>query len=104
MASLFPPDLGKMADPLGPAPVGIHPEWYFMSSFETLKLIGRVITGTIGEAVGITIFTLGMVLWCLIPLYDTSSAKGRNGRRATYFGLFCLAVLLVTTLLGYLVG
>lgn len=104
MASLFPPDLGKMADPLGPAPVGIHPEWYFMSSFETLKLIGRVITGTIGEAVGITVFTLGLVLWCLVPLYDTSTARGLNGKRATYFGLFCLAVLLVTTFLGYFIA
>ena len=104
MASLFPPDLGKMADPLGPAPVGVHPEWYFMSSFETLKLIGRVITGTIGEAVGITIFTLGMVLWCLIPFYDVNTPGGLKGKRATYFGLFCLGVLLVTTLLGYFVG
>jgi cytochrome b6 len=104
MASLFPPDLGKMADPLGPAPVGVHPEWYFMSSFETLKLIGKVISGTLGEAVGITIFTLGMVLWCLIPFYDTSTAFGKNGKRATYFGLFCLAVLLATTLLGYVLA
>ena len=104
LASLFPPDLGKVADPLGPAPAGIHPEWYFMSSFETLKLIGKVIPGMLGEAAGITIFTLGMVLWCLVPFYDTSTPKGRRGRYATYFGIFCLGVLLVTTLLGYVAG
>ena len=104
VASLFPPDLGKVADPLGPAPAGVHPEWYFMSSFETLKLIGKVIPGMLGEAAGITIFTLGLVLWCLVPFFDTSSPKGRNGRYATYFGIFCLGVLLVTTLLGYVAG
>ncbi len=104
VASLFPPDLGKVTDPLGPAPAGVHPEWYFMSSFETLKLIGKVIPGMLGEAAGITIFTLGLVLWCLVPFFDTSSPKGRNGRYATYFGIFCLGVLLVTTLLGYVAG
>ena len=103
-ASIFPPDLGKIADPLGPAPAGIHPEWYFMSSFETLKLIGKVIPGALGEAVGITLFTMGLVLWCLIPFYDTSTPKGTKGRNATYFGLLCLAVLVVTTLLGYSFG
>ena len=104
LASIFPPDLGKIADPLGPAPAGIHPEWYFMSSFETLKLIGKVIPGALGEAVGITLFTMGLVLWCLIPFYDTSTPKGTKGRNATYFGLLCLAVLVVTTLLGYSFG
>jgi len=75
-----------------------------MSSFEALKLIGKIITGTIGEAVGITIFTGGLVLWCLVPFYDVSTPRGVRGRRATYFGLFCLAVLLITTLLGYVLA
>ncbi len=39
-ASLFPISLGKPGDPLTPAPVGIHPEWYFMSAFETLIALG----------------------------------------------------------------
>jgi len=72
-----------------------------MSSFETLKLIGKVIPGTIGEAVGITVFTLGLVLWVLIPFYDVKSLAGLRAKRATYFGLLCLGVLIVTTILGY---
>jgi len=101
VASLFPPDLGKAADPLTPAPAGIHPEWYFMSSFQTLKIVGRIIPGMLGEAFGITIFTLGMVLWCAIPFYDTSTPGGKRGKIATYFGIFCLAVLAITTIWGY---
>lgn len=101
-ASLFPPDLGKAADALAPAPAGIHPEWYFMSSFQTLKIVGRVIPGLFGEAFGITIFTLGLVLWCLIPFYDVKRKGGKVARNATYFGLFCLGVLVVTTIWGYL--
>ena len=40
LASVFPWALGKQYDALAPAPMGIHPEWYFMSPFEMLKLLG----------------------------------------------------------------
>ncbi len=43
LASVFPWELGKQFDPLAPAPMGIHPEWYFMSPFEMLKLLGTVL-------------------------------------------------------------
>jgi cytochrome b6 len=101
LASLFPPQLGQAGDPLAPAPMGIHPEWYFMSSFATLKVIGRILPGTIGEAVGMTLFTAGLVLWFLVPVFDTRTSKGRKGRRMTYFGLLVLAILVVTTIVGY---
>ncbi len=32
LAALFPWELGIKADPFGPAPAGIKPEWYFMFS------------------------------------------------------------------------
>lgn len=101
MASLFPWELGKQADPLQPAPAGIHPEWYFMSPFQTLKMIGAVVPGLAGEILGIGAFNLGLVLWVLIPFYDPAKESGRRGRRAHYFGLAVLAVLVATTALGY---
>lgn len=104
LASIFPPQLGKIGDPLSPAPAGIHPEWYFMSSFATLKLIGRVLPGGFGETFGMTLFTVGLVLWCLVPLYDTRSKAGRRGRMATYFGLLVIAILVITTMLGYVMS
>lgn len=101
LASMFPWDLGKQADPLAPAPLGIHPEWYFMSSFQMLKMMGNWFPGAAGEALGISIFTLGLILWTLIPFYDPDSKSGRRARRAHYFGLFACAVLIVTTVAGY---
>ncbi len=47
-----------------------------MSSFQVLKIFGHIFGGKMaafGEAFGIVIFTLGLVLWMLIPLYDTDT-------------------------------
>lgn len=101
-AALFPWQLGDPADPLKPAPVGIHPEWYFMSQFQTLKIMGRLFPGYTGEALGMTLFTAGLVLWFLIPFYDTRGKAAKRAKLATYFGLFVIAVLTLTTVWGYL--
>jgi quinol-cytochrome oxidoreductase complex cytochrome b subunit len=104
LAAMFPWELGNPADALKPAPTDIHPEWYFMSSFQTLKIFGQIFSGKLaafGEAFGITIFTLGLVLWMLIPLYDTDTKAGQRARKATWFGLLVLAILVVTTIWGY---
>ncbi|HLP09798.1 MAG TPA: cytochrome bc complex cytochrome b subunit [Opitutaceae bacterium] len=101
LAAMFPWDLGNQADLLKPAPAGIHPEWYFMSSFQVLKLFGSWFPGAVGEGAGIVLFTLGLVLWFLLPLYDANSVSGQRARRATWFGFLALSVLLVTTIWGY---
>jgi quinol-cytochrome oxidoreductase complex cytochrome b subunit len=100
-ASLFPWDLGTAADALKPAPAGIHPEWYYMSSFQMLKIMGSIFPGAVGEGIGIIIFTLGLVLWFLIPFYDGKNESGQRARYATYFGLLAMAVLVITTFWGY---
>jgi cytochrome b6 len=101
LASVFPWSLGKPFDALAPAPVGIHPEWYFMSPFEMLKLLGTVLPGEVGEIAGILLFTVGIALWVLIPFYDSSKESGKRGRVAHYFGLLAVIALLTTTIIGY---
>lgn len=103
LATAFPWELGDAADALKPAPKDIHPEWYFMSSFQVLKIFGQLLPGAAGEVAGVVVFTVGLVLWGLIPLYDTRSQAGRRGRNATYFGLLVLGALVVTTVWGYAV-
>ncbi len=102
MSSMFPWQLGTQADPLAPAPKGIHPEWYFMSSFQVLKVMGNLFPGVAGEVIGMGIFTLGLVLWFFIPFYDTQKASGKRGRMAHYFGLFALGIIVLTTAWGFL--
>jgi cytochrome b6 len=103
LASVFPWSLGKQFDALAPAPAGIHPEWYFMSPFEMLKLLGMVkwLQGEPGEIAGILLFTLGITLWVLIPFYDKKTESGQRARAAHYFGLLAVFALLATTLIGY---
>ena len=101
LAAVFPWQLGEPADSLKPAPVGIHPEWYFMSQFQTLKIMGRLFPGYAGEAIGMTLFTVGLVLWFLIPFYDIKGKNAKRARMATYFGLLTVTILIVTTMWGY---
>jgi cytochrome b6 len=101
LAALFPWELGNAADPLASAPPGIHPEWYFMSMFQTLKIFGDLMPGITGEAVGVIVFTLGLFLWCIVPLFDPNTRSGKAGKWATYFGLFVIATFLGTTIWGY---
>jgi cytochrome b6 len=103
LASLFPWDLGPAADALRPAPLGIHPEWYFMSQFQVLKVLGSLFPGMAGEVLGMTLFTASGVLWALIPLYDTRAAGGRRARRATWLGLVVVVTLVALTVWGYAV-
>jgi len=100
-AALFPWQLGPMADPLKPAPEGIHPEWYFMSQFQTLKFMGKLFPGVAGEAIGMSLFTIGLVLWFLVPAFDKDTKIGKRGRITTQFGLLVVFILLSTTLWGY---
>lgn len=101
LASVFPWQLGKQYDALAPAPLGIHPEWYFMSPFEMLKMLGTVLPGEAGEIGGLLLFTLGIMLWILIPFYDKNKESGRRARYAHYFGLLAVFLLLATTAVGY---
>lgn len=101
LASVFPWSLGKQYDSLSPAPLGIHPEWYFMSPFEMLKVLGTILPGEAGEIAGLLLFTLGIALWVLIPFYDTRKDSGRRARTAHYFGIVAVVLLLTTTAIGY---
>lgn len=102
LASLYPWQLGPPADALAPAPLGIRPEWYFMGQFQVLKLFGAWFPGVTGEALGLLLFSLGVVLWALIPLYDKDSRLERRARNATWFGWIAISALVVLTIWGYL--
>jgi len=102
LASLYPWQLGTQADPLASAPEGIHPEWYFMSQFQLLKVFGRWFPGMTGEVLGMAVFTIAGLLLALIPFIDPDSKSGKRARIATYIGLGLLFGMILTTIWGYM--
>jgi len=101
LAYFYPSHLGLQADALKAASPGIHPEWYFMSSFQLLKMMGHFMPGTAGEGAGMGIFSLWLILWLLIPIFDVKTVRGLRGRLATYFGIAAALILIVMTIWGY---
>ena len=101
LASLYPWQLGTQADSLASAPEGIHPEWYFMSQFQILKVFGRWFPGATGEVLGMALFTAAALLLVLIPFIDPGSKLGKRAKTATYIGIGLLFGLILTTIWGY---
>lgn len=100
LAALFPWGLGVKADPFAAAPAGIKPEWYFLSMFQTLKLIPAKVLGMDGEMLGIFAFGLVGAVALLLPFLDYE--KPFNTRRSIS-GLACvfLGYMVVMTLYGW---
>ena len=100
LAALFPWGLGVKADPFGSAPAGIKPEWYFLSMFQTLKLIPAKVLGMDGEMLGILASGLVGALALLLPFLDRE--KPFQTRR-WITGLACvfLGYMAVMTVYGW---
>ncbi|MDX1917756.1 MAG: cytochrome bc complex cytochrome b subunit [Candidatus Caenarcaniphilales bacterium] len=101
IAIIWPWGLGPEADVLASAPLGIHPEWYFMAPFEVLKWMPPALGPINGEFLGVALFGGVSVLLFAVPFWDPKTKGGRIGRIATYYGIFCLIALIVSTLLAY---
>lgn len=100
-ACVFPWGLERQADPLAAAPVGIHPEWYFMVPFQLLKVLGVWMPGAVGEFAGMALLGGAALVVALIPFYDTRDAPPHRARIATGIGFALLAGLIVLTVWGY---
>lgn len=94
--------LGVKADPFGPPPAVIRPEWYFMFAFQALKMLPPHVWFLEGELFGIGVFTVGGLIWTLVPYLNRKSAKGKPSKLFTAFGIFVLAFVIVMTALGYI--
>jgi cytochrome b6 len=102
LAAIFPWELGEKADPFAPAPAGIRPEWFFLFSFETLKLLPAHIFGLEGEVLGILGFSVGALFWLLVPFLDRKAARGERSRLFTVIGVVILAYIIIMTAIGFL--
>jgi cytochrome b6 len=101
LAAFFPWELGSKADPFASAPAGIRPEWYFLFMFETLKLLPAHILGIEGELLGLAAFSVGGLLWFLVPVLDRGSQLGHRSRFFVFAGWLVLVYIVSFTLLSF---
>ncbi len=95
--------LGEKADPFGVPPEVIRPEWYFMFAFQALKMLPAHIWFIEGELFGMAVFTIGGLLWAIIPFLDRKSSINKPSHWVLWFGIFVVAFILAMTIIGYLV-
>lgn len=101
LAVLLPPEIGKKADPLAPAPENIKPEWYFLFLFETLKLFPGEILGLNGETIAILIISAAILFFFLIPFVDRRSAAQQKSPVFTWIGILYVVYFAVMTFIGF---
>jgi quinol-cytochrome oxidoreductase complex cytochrome b subunit len=102
LAAFYPWELGHKADAFAPVPAGIRPEWYFLATFHTLKLLPSHILGVEGEVVGVVAFGLAAAALLLVPFLDRRAARDEPSHLFTALGIAGLVYLVVFTILGHL--
>jgi cytochrome b6 len=96
IATLYPWELGKaydMANPTEP-PAGVHPEWYFMFLFQTLRLVP--------EWAALIIFGGFLVYWTLVPFLDRHAEHDRKSPIYTILGILGILFLSGLTVWAYI--
>ena len=102
LATLLPPEIGKKADPLAPAPENIKPEWYFLFLFQTLKLFPGEILGLNGETIAILLISAGIFFFFLIPFFDRKSQRGEKSTLFTWIGVIYFLYFVIMTVFGFI--
>ncbi|HET7213848.1 MAG TPA: cytochrome bc complex cytochrome b subunit [Terriglobia bacterium] len=100
LAAIFPWELGTKANPFGSAPAGIHPEWYFLFMFQTLKFLPSKVFFIDGELFGLMLFGVAGAFWVIIPFLDCKVGFSRVTRFFTGLGVFALGFIIVLSCLA----
>lgn len=91
IAALYPWELGRAYDLANPTepPDNVHPEWYFMFLFQTLRLMP--------EWMAFLGFGLFLVFWAVAPFLD----RHAKNKVHTIVGIFIIIVLVAMTVMAY---
>jgi len=101
LAAFYPWELGKKADPFAVVPPGIRPEWYFLATFHTLKLLPSHILSLEGEQIGVLAFGLAAAFLVFVPFLDRRASRGDRSPIFTIIATLALVYLVAFTILGH---
>ncbi|MBK9278270.1 MAG: cytochrome bc complex cytochrome b subunit [Candidatus Obscuribacter sp.] len=101
LVMLCPWGIGPEADPFGAAPIGIKPEWYFLSMFQFLKLVPPMIGPIEGELFGILLMGIAALAFAVLPLLDQGKSKSMS-KLATAYGVIIAIAAIALSVWGAL--
>ena len=101
LAAFDPWELGKKADAFAAVPQGIRPEWYFLATFHTLKLLPSHVFGIEGEQLGVAGFAIAALFLLFVPFLDRRSSLGERSPAFTALAVLGLVYLVTFTILGH---
>lgn len=102
LSAFIPRELGVRADLFAPAPAGIQPEWYFLWTFQALKMMPAHVLGINGELIAIAVMTLGALALVLLPFLDRNTQRSR--RIVTWASAITLVFMVAMTLIALAEG
>jgi quinol-cytochrome oxidoreductase complex cytochrome b subunit len=88
------------ADPAGGTPIGIKPEWYFLASYQYLKLMPTELLGIGGKTLGVVTQGLLVIPIVLLPFWYRRRAHRAPGRAYRLVVTACLFGILALTVWG----
>ena len=68
------------ANPLGGTPVGIKPEWYFLASYQYLRIMPTELLGISGKTLGVVTQGVVLLVLAVLPFWYRRKAHRRPGR------------------------
>jgi cytochrome b6 len=98
LAVILPKDTGKAFDiyNLTEPPSGIHPEWYFMFLFQTLKS-----ESVVSPVINVLLISLFCIFWFFVPLLDKRASRELKSPAFTIIGVLILTYIIIMTYLAY---
>ena len=102
VVTMKPWGLGPQVDPAAMAPIGIKPEWYFLSQFQALKLFPAKIL--FFDGVHVAMVFIGTVFGSLaiVPMLDSTGKIPFISKFATVYGVIFFIGWLFLTIWGSL--
>lgn len=98
LAVLLPKDTGTAFDihNLTEPPLGIHPEWYFMFLYQTLKS-----ESVVPPIITVLLVSLFALFWFFVPVLDKNASHEQKSPVFSFIGVFIITYIIIMTYLAY---
>ena len=80
----------------------VHPEWYLIFTYQTLRAVPGKVLFFSGEAVVIFGFLIAVAFWIFVPFLDRKSQQGIASKLFTIIGVIVSLYIVIMSFIAYL--